>query len=298
MIRRLPARAPRALLVAPALCAALTAGSCRPSAEEPLTLLTFNVRYDDPDDRAHPWAERRSMVASTVRFLEADAAGFQEVLHPQLHDLAGLLPGYRFVAAGRDDGRERGEACPIFYRKDRLRLLRSGTFWLSDDPARVGGVGWDAACPRIATWGDFEDRRTGRCFVLFNTHFDHVGETARLESARLLLRSAAAIGSGRPVAVVGDFNCEQTEPAYRTLVGGWNGIAGFGDARDLSAAPPYGPASTFNGFSAGPRGPYRIDHVFLRGTGPVVRCGVVAGDWDGRFASDHNPVLAEVVIGR
>lgn len=284
-----------AVLGAAALAAA--AACTRPAADESMVVMTFNVRLDALSDGPNRWPYRKEMVAGTVLFHEADAVGCQEVLAHQLRDLAGLLPGYDRIAAGRDDGREAGEACPIFFRAERLSVRRSGTFWLSETPGSPGLKGWDAACPRIVTWADFQDRRTGGRLVMFNTHFDHVGETARRESARLLLRRAADIAAGLPLVVTGDFNCTETEPPFRILVEGDGGAPGLAEARLACATPPYGSVTTFNGFRPGDDGRGgRIDHILIRGIDSVLRYGVVSDRWDGRFASDHYPVVAEIVI--
>ncbi len=83
------------------------------------------------------------------------------------------------------DGHEGGEYAAIYYRRDRFRVVRSGRFWLSQSPLEIGSIGWDAALPRIATWAAFEDTT-----VKINTHFDHRGEEARLQSTRLIVEGA------------------------------------------------------------------------------------------------------------
>jgi len=262
-------------------------------AVDSLRVMTFNIRHDEPADRDNAWPGRRDKVAGTIAFFRADVAGLQEVLAPQLRDLERLLPGYGWVGAGRDDGRQAGEFNPVLYLKSRFRVIDSSTFWLSETPDRPSR-GWDGACPRVVTWARLMDTRTGSEFTAFNTHFDHVGPRARAESARLLLARAAAIGGDHPAIVTGDFNCGREEEPYRILVSGSGPAPVFEDARDLSRQPPYGSSYSFNGFStAVPRGG-PIDHIFVRGVSSVLRCGVISDFWDGRPASDHFPVFAEV----
>lgn len=280
------------LALAAAACASLPPPAR--DAVRALRVMSFNVRYDEARDGANAWPRRKDMVAGTIAFHRADVAGLQEVLASQLADLRELLPEYAAVGVGRDDGREAGEFNPILFRKDRFRLLGSSTFWLSEDPERPGVKGWDAACARVVTWARLRDLWTGMTFVAFNTHFDHVGERARRESARLILSELPRIAGGAPFVLTGDFNCTREDPAHQALVSGGERGALLRDARDLAARPPFGPPASFNGFRAEPAVGLPIDHIFVGPSVVVARIGILPATWAGRFVSDHNPVLAEI----
>ncbi|HDR88016.1 MAG TPA: endonuclease/exonuclease/phosphatase family protein [Bacteroidetes bacterium] len=175
--------------------------SCRQrhdAGESSLTVMTFNIRLDTPADGDNAWPYRKEMAASMVRFHRADVAGLQEVLHHQVTQLDSLLQDYARIGTGRDDGARNGEYSPIFYNKEKLECLQNGQFWLSENPG-TPGIGWDAACPRIVTWGKFRNRHNRKTFYHFNTHFDHVGQTARRESARLIKRKIQEIAGDAPV---------------------------------------------------------------------------------------------------
>ena len=231
--------------VALAASLALAAAACAPlprparDAVRALRVMSFNVRYDEPRDGANAWPRRKDLVAGTVAFHRVDVAGLQEVLATQLADLRELLPGYAAVGVGRDDGKEAGEFNPVLFRKDRFRLLGWSTFWLSEEPGNPGSKGWDAACARVVTWARLLDLWTGATLVAFNTHFDHVGDRARRESARLILSEVPRIAAGAPFVLTGDFNCTREDAAYLALVSGGGGGALLRDARDLAAPPPY-----------------------------------------------------------
>lgn len=263
-----------------------------------LRLMTFNIRFDNPADGANAWPLRKEMAAGVISFNRVDIAGLQEALSLQIEDLRELLPEYDWVGVGRDDGREAGEFCPIFFRKDRFRLLGSSTFWLSEEPAVPGVLGWDAACPRIVTWARFRDLWTGHNLWVFNTHFDHVGELARRESSALVLTAMRTMAGREAVALIGDFNFTRESPAYQALVDDEEGRIFLRDARDISDRPPFGPASSFNGFRTEVRDGLPIDHIFVGPGISVPRAGILPGYWDGRFVSDHNPVLAEIRLAK
>lgn len=264
--------------------------------DTPLKVMSFNIRYDNPKDGTNAWSHRRDMVAQTISFHDVDICGLQEVLDHQLQELAGLLPEYEWIGVGRDDGEKKGEYAPVFFRAERLRLLKSGYFWLSETPEKAGSFGWDAACTRIVTWGKFAIRSTGEEFYFFNTHFDHVGQTAREKSAELLLDKIDSIASLDPVFVTGDFNCTNKNKAYSILTSRPNGGTPLQDTHLLSQKGHYGGTQTFNGFSYTLRQDHIIDYIFVRNAGPVLSHGIIADRWDGRFVSDHYPVLAEIVI--
>ncbi len=265
---------------------------------EAVRVMTFNIRYDNPGDGDDAWPHRKDMAASMIRFHDTDVAGVQEALRGQLDDLASRLPEYAWFGVGRDDGRDAGEFSAIFYRTDRLELLDESTFWLSETPEKPG-MGWDAACNRVVTRGKFRDRATGAVFFHFNTHFDHRGETARRESARLLVRRIEAVAGDVPVVVTGDFNARPGSEPIAIITGdGTNTALRLVDSAEISEYPHHGPTGTFSGFREQPKpGDGPIDYVFVKNDVKVVRHGTLSDTFDGRFPSDHLPVLAEVVVG-
>ena len=291
-----------ALLFGVAPQTSASAQSGRQSAARPFRVMTYNIRYDDPRAGELAWSSRREMVASMIRFHRADLIGVQEALANQLDDLERMLPGFDAFGVGRDDGERKGEFSAILYDKARFELLDGATFWLSETPGVPGSRGWDAAYPRIVTWAKFRERPGGRTFFHFNTHFDHRGERARVESARLLLESIGRIaGRLAPVIVTGDFNFNEATEGYRILTGKPAGKSAgareLHDTRYLSLHPHHGPTATFNDFKALVPGS-KIDYVLIGGEVKVLQHGALADTWDGRFPSDHLPVLAEVVIDR
>lgn len=260
----------------------------------PLRVMTFNIRYDTPSDGVNAWPNRRDWVASLVRFHGADVVGVQEALAHMLTDLDARLPGFARVGVGRADGRTRGEFSAILYRTDRLALLDSGTFWLSPTPEVAGSKGWDAAIERVATWARFRDRGTGCSHLHLNTHFDHMGEQARQESARLIRQRLGALAAGGlPIVVTGDLNAGPASAPYKILTS--ESIDGAApplvDAFSASRSGHYGPTSTWTAFRAIEPG-RRIDYVLVSPSLPVLAHGILPDSWEGRFPSDHLPVLA------
>jgi endonuclease/exonuclease/phosphatase family metal-dependent hydrolase len=259
--------------------------------------MTFNIRYNEPRDGVNAWTNRKTKVAGVIRFHKADLIGVQEAQYNQLQDLEKLLPDFAWCGIGRD-GENRGEYSAILYRKSRFSLLDTKTFWLSETPDKIGAKGWDADYPRIVTWAKFRDKKTKKNFFHFNTHFDHRGEKARIESAKMLVSQIKKIAGNSLFVVTGDFNAREETNVYKILTGtAENGDANFKlkDARYTSVNEHFGPTSTFNEFKELIPG-MKIDYIFAGEGVKVLEHGVLADRWNGLWASDHLPVLSEILF--
>ena len=246
-----------------------------------MAVVTFNIRYDNPDDPL-TWEQRRSKVASTVGYF--DILGFQEALVNQVDDLAEALPNHDHYGVGRDDGRVAGEHCPIFWSRARFDLLHAETKWLSATPDVPGSVGWDAALPRTATIVVLNDRQTGKIIRVVNTHFSHIGAEARALAARMLSLQFAMSGADIDV-LLGDLNAEPESLSMAILEGG-----GLSDAYDVAEKRCRKNIGTYTGFpTGGLRGAPRIDHILVRG-GSVLWFCAEEQIIEGFYISDHLPV--------
>lgn len=258
-----------------------------------LSVMTFNMRYDNPEDGQNNWRFRRERIAGVIKAQEVDVLGTQELLSNQFNDLSGLLTGYQGVGVGRLDGVESGEYCAVFFRKDRFTLLDSGTFWLSETPEVVGSLGWDGACERIATWVVLRDR-DGREFFFIDTHLDHVGQVARDEGVSLLMKRIETLSGGRPVILTGDFN---SEPGSSVVAH----VQKDGVLRDAKAiaAQRSGTDWSFSDFGQIPEAERPLlDYIFVSGDIEAVRYEVLPDTFDGGYVSDHAPVMAVVKIAK
>ena len=258
-----------------------------------LSVMTFNMRYDNPEDGQNNWRFRRERIAGVIKAQEVDVLGTQELLSNQFNDLSGLLTGYQGVGVGRLDGAESGEYCAVFFRKDRFTLLDSGTFWLSETPEVVGSLGWDGACERIATWVVLRDR-DGRELFFIDTHLDHVGQVARDEGVSLLMKRIETLSGVRPVILTGDFN---SEPGSSVVAH----VQKDGVLRDAKAiaAQRSGTDWSFSDFGQIPEAERPLlDYIFVSGDIEAVRYEVLPDIFDGGYVSDHAPVMAVVKIAK
>ena len=270
------------------LSAALSCAGC--TMPEPIRVMSFNIRYGTADDGDNRWELRRQLVFQTIRAYDPDIIGFQEVLGSQARELCDALPDYEFVGVGRDDGWKRGEFAPIMFRRKLFKAVDCGYLWLSERPDRPGVKGWDAACPRMLTWVrlGFKRRPLNSVYVV-NTHFDHVGKRARLESAEIVRRMVESLG-GKPIIVTGDFNCPPGSAPYEILTEDRLNLAELRDTYALVGEVEDGQA-TFHGFG-GLRLGKRIDWILFNRRLEVFEAAIDRREFGGRYPSDHFPVTA------
>ena len=266
-----------------------------------LRILSFNIRYNNPADDENAWPHRKEHVVELLNRHQLDLIGLQEVQKNQLDDLIPRLPDFDWVGVGRDDGKTQGEYAAVFYHRTRLGLVDSGSVWLSATPDVPGSVGWDASMARIATWGEFQDHNTGDRFLHVNTHFDHRGLLAQVESARLLRRFLAERATSIPAIITGDFNIVEDSAPYRTLTEAGAVHPPLQDAMHLTQTPHQGPNATFNGDFTDPV-LVKIDYIFVwqpdvqQQSMQVQQHAILDDKFDGRYPSDHLPVMADILL--
>ncbi len=257
-------------------------------AQKPMNILTYNIRFNNPSDNENAWPKRSQEVIRLLKTHKADLFSVQEALYDQIMNLKDGMKGFDYVGVGRDDGNINGEFSAIYYNSIRYIVLEDGTFWLSKTP-KVPSKSWDAALNRICTWARFRENETHKSFYVFNTHFDHQGVIARKKSALLILKKISQIVDRKdPVILTGDFNLTPEEKPLVLI------RQKLKDSRQVSRDVPKGPLGTFNGFDFQSKLESRIDYLFVNKYVEVNSYTVLTDSKDGRYPSDHLPVLIEV----
>jgi endonuclease/exonuclease/phosphatase family metal-dependent hydrolase len=262
--------------------------------DKKIDVMSFNIRYDNPEDGKQNWHHRKENVVRMINFYDLDIIGMQEVLVNQQHYLKTNLNEYKTIGIGREDGKEKGEFASIFYKKDRFKVLKSGTFWLSATPDKIS-KGWDADLERIVTWSVFRDKNTREEFIFMNTHFDHIGNIARVESAKLLKQKSIELAGNLPLILTGDFNLVPDSEGIRTLIkpDPKNTLINASSAATFT----YGPNWTSCGFDNRPFEERKvIDYIFLKGISNVTKYAVFSEMLDDIYLSDHCPVFAQIEL--
>lgn len=259
--------------------------------KQPLQVMTFNVRLDAPSDSANNWKYRKDNVCRMINYYQPDLLGMQEVRHNQMEDLKQGLQQYTALGVGRDDGKEAGEYCPIFFNTARFTLVKYGNFSLSEQPETIGIKGWDASYNRIATWAILQEKSNGKQFAFFNTHLDNDGATARKEGVQLILNKIKEMAPHIPAIITGDFNCTPGEAPLQMLEN--EGM----DNTSKVASIAYGPSWSFHDFGRlSTEECVLLDYVFATHGTKVARYRVIQDTPEHGFLSDHYPVSVDLTL--
>ena len=254
-----------------------------------VSFMTYNIRLDVASDGENAWPERKDFLVDQIQFLTPSIFGIQEGLPHQTKYIKSTLVGYDFIGHGRDGG-DKGEYSAIFYNTEVFTVTQENTFWLSNTPDKFS-MGWDAAYPRICTYGLFTSKITGEQFWVFNTHLDHKGAEARKEGLALVRKKISELNTdGLPVVLMGDFN---TEPDHEIIEGMEQLMV---DSKKI-AAYTFGPEATFNGFKTNEIPTARIDYIFLsKASGYKVKnYAALSSIVNLKYPSDHFPVFVSLI---
>jgi endonuclease/exonuclease/phosphatase family metal-dependent hydrolase len=267
---------------------------CSSGHAQELGVMTFNIRYDNPSDNEYSWNNRKEMVFAVFQKYNPEIICVQEALKGQVDQIREYLAKYKYYGVGRDDGKDSGEFSAIFYDSVRFTRKDGSTFWLSETPDIPGSRSWNAACTRIVTWVMLYDKKENRCLLVFNTHFDHISEQARVESARLLLTKIKQIAGKETVILTGDFNSTDTSSAYNILTG-TDSVYPMNDTHKLAGKNSYGPPYSFIGFPFNPNKNEIIDFIFISVNADlkVIKSSIIDFHRKDKYPSDHLPVMTQ-----
>ena len=254
----------------------------------PINVITYNIRLNVASDGINAWPNRKDNVKALVKFHDADILCVQEAL-PEQFDALLEKSNFDVVGVGREDGKRKGEFSAVYFDKDRFTKKDGGTFWLSQTPD-VPSKGWDAALNRVCSWVKLYDKLNKKEFIVFNTHYDHIGVQARIESAKLLKQKIQQIAPNLPVVFTGDLNVTPETEAIATIK------SFLSDAKAVSVEAPYGPEGTFNAFDFNSDLKNRIDYIFVNQKFVVQKFAVLTDSKEKRYFSDHLPVFVRLYI--
>jgi len=253
---------------------------------QPINVISYNIRYSNTTDGVNIWENRKENVKALLKFYDADIVGVQEALANQFDYLL-ENSDFDVVGAGREDGLRSGEFAAIYFNKNRFTKKESGNFWLSTTP-NVPSKGWDAALNRICTWAKLYDKLNKKELIVFNTHFDHIGVQARIESAKLIKQKIQELAPKLPVILTGDLNVTPETEAIETIK------SFLIDTKEVTVEPPYGPIGTFNDFNFNSILKRKIDYIFVNKSFKVQKFAVLSDSKDQKYYSDHLPVYAKL----
>lgn len=258
-------------------------------------VMSFNIRYGTANDGENHWSKRKDFLVETIKTFNPDLLGTQETLGFQRDYLAEQLSGYEALGVGRDDGKEAGEMTALYFKRGRFEKLDGGHFWLSETPDKPGSKSWDTSLTRMVSWVKLRDRLQPKAkpLMFFNTHFDHRGEQARVESAKLIRRKVEEAAKTCRVIVTGDFNAGEDSQPYQAFFGLNEGRKSpLRDAYRLTHPARAANEGTFSSFKADQTSGPRIDWIGISSEWKVVQADIDRTQRDGRTPSDHFAMIA------
>lgn len=269
--------------------------SCSEKKPLEINVMSFNIRLDHAGDSLNNWQYRKDVAAEVIKTNDIDILGTQEVLLNQFNDLKERLPEYTGIGVGREDGKEMGEFCALFYKKTKFTEIKSGNFWLSETPEIAGSKGWDASYIRVATWAILKDNTTGKQVFAINSHLDNDGLTARIEGGNLLLKKAMELGKGLPIILTGDFNDTPESETIKNITD--SAKSDYLLNSKAVAKSVAGTEWTFHDFGRLPMQERPlIDYIFVSKDIQVLNYNTLSDKLDGIFVSDHKPIMAKIEI--
>lgn len=260
-------------------------------AQNSIDVMSYNIRLGSADDGENHWNIRKDKLKDLINYYEADFIGMQEAQKPQIEYLLENNSLYGFLGKPRDEG-ENSEFSCIFYLKNKYKVLQQDTFWLSETPEK-STKSWDAAYPRIVTYGLFENIKTKKKIWVLNTHFDHVGVVARQKSAEIILKKIKQLQGKQnlPVVLTGDFNSFKTDTWMQPL------LNNLQEASSHSITKPYGGTATWNAFNFKEKPIDQIDFIFTSKNNTVIKkFRTITDFYDFKYPSDHLPIISRIEL--
>ncbi len=280
------------------------------------SVMTFNIRGSKHKDGENIWPKRADFNVATILKYRPDVIGFQEFQQGNLLTYASQLTGYDVALGKRCNTQgEDYERPPIYWRRDRFELVDTGAFYLNPTPDEWR-IGWNAMFVRGANWVILRELESGKQVFHLNTHLDHRGELARVESAKLIVDQIAQLHRGLPVIVVGDFNSTVWRPppdqipeemrneadpvrsappgtVHRVFIG-----AGYRDTFYETGHSDHVDTNTFHNFQgkAFPPVAARIDWVLTSPEIKTLSCEILRDEAPPQFPSDHYPIMATLEL--
>lgn len=255
---------------------------------EPISVVTFNIRYGTAPDGENAWPHRREMVLEELESLKPQILGLQECLRDQLDTILEKFPNLSAVGIGREqDGT--GEYSPLLYDRTRFDLLTAETFWLSDTPQVRASKSWGNRITRICTWARLLDRNANSVIIVMNTHWDHESQPARIESGKLIAKRIKEFDPTEPVIVMGDFNVGPEGPAREPFT-----KIGLRDSF-VDIHPDQANKGTFHAFT-GKATSDKIDAILVSKQWEVTDAEIIRKEQNGVFLSDHDAVTAVLTL--
>jgi endonuclease/exonuclease/phosphatase family metal-dependent hydrolase len=255
-----------------------------------LTLITCNIRFDNPDDGANSWAYRRNFLTQTLLAHTPSIIATQEGRFNQLTELNSSLPIHKIIDHHRSWIAERMYPT-LFMNNSLFEFLGSGDLWLSETPEIAGSFSFESSFPRLMTWSHLQIKDSTHRLFIVNTHLDHVKQETRLKQTEVMINQINKYWDQKSFLIImGDFNDHPNSPVrkiieneYPFLTDSWKS---FNSIEECS----------HHGFKGVEEHGSRIDWILTPKDLEVILCKLDKSHQQGKFPSDHFPVVCKIKL--
>lgn len=254
-----------------------------------LTLVTCNIRFDNPADGDNDWSHRRNFLRDTLLSHSPDIIATQEGRFHQLQDLNTLLPDYDIIDQHRAWIGER--MYPTFFvKKNRFELMKSEDIWLSETPDIAGSKSFGSAFPRLMTWMKIQPVGSENDLWFVNTHLDHIMEETRLGQIQVLANQVKKFwNQSDSLFIMGDFNTSPSGKVREALLKEFR-------LQDAWKKFHTHEETSHHGFSGEQPNGNRIDWIMVDDRVKVNSAELDKSSRAGKFPTDHFPVVTKITL--
>ena len=176
-----------------------------------IRVMSFNVLCELWADDARDYLPRVKTAAAVIDYYSPHVVGLQEI-SDKYHTSLNSLFGTKYKIVDAKTSRNETNFSPLAYNTEKVTLKDHGT--------KIFTKGNNTKL-RLGAWAVFEDKATGKEFIVINTHWDLTGNTEyRMvhsnEMAQLVNELKAKYKL--PVITTGDYNTKESEEQYTNFV--------------------------------------------------------------------------------
>lgn len=257
-----------------------------------MRIMTFNLRCDFPLDFGNRWNSRKEMIYNIMKNYNCDIIGIQECTNKMFKDIQDNIDNYNIVGSPRSKR--------FFVEKNDILVLKkhfikeNRTFWLSDNPDRVGSMKWYSLFPRICTTAivKIENNQTIR---VFNSHLDCLLPQAREYGLRKIMQIITEDEKKEklPTILMGDFNATPNSKLIKDFSQGKFSSKRLVAVQDINKELyNQGTMGNFKGKENG----VHIDYIFVSEEIEIMNAEIIKYNVNGKYPSDHYPLIADIKI--
>lgn len=259
-----------------------------------MRVMTFNIKANYPFNIFNKWHKRAHLIYDVIEQYDCDIIGLQEVTNEMELDLRKQLKDYHQIGMSRTKNFFMERNTVLI--KKKYQVLESKTFWLSKQPHKEGSSMWHSLFPRIYT-KVLCQTRSRRKFVVYNTHLDCLSPLARSYGLQIILGDISDQQQKEklPCILMGDFNATPRSRVMKKFDLEAFKVNGLKAAQSIRPEIYY--ESTMGYFTGKERGQH-IDYIYASNEFEIWNVEIIKYNKEGKYPSDHYPVMAEIEFKR